>query len=233
MSSSVLLVEDDPDILELLNIHLADEGYELTQVTDGNSGYQQTQDNRFDLIILDLMLPGMDGIELCKKVRANDDTTPVLMLTAKSEEIDRVVGLECGADDYMTKPFSIRELKARVKAILRRMQTMSSPAESNGNAIIKSGELVIDSHKRKVTLHDQRLELTPKEYELLWLLASNPGRSYSRDEILSKVWGYEFHGYEHTVNSHINRLRAKIEPDISKPSYILTSWGIGYRFTEE
>lgn len=233
MSSSVLLVEDDPDILELLNIHLADEGYELTQVTDGNSGYQQTQDNRFDLIILDLMLPGMDGVELCKKVRANDDTTPVLMLTAKSEEIDRVVGLECGADDYMTKPFSIRELKARVKAILRRMQTMSSPAESNGNAIIKSGELVIDSHKRKVTLHDQRLELTPKEYELLWLLASNPGRSYSRDEILSKVWGYEFHGYEHTVNSHINRLRAKIEPDISKPSYILTSWGIGYRFTEE
>jgi len=233
MSSSVLLVEDDPDILELLTIHLADEGYELTQVSDGDSGYQQTQDKRFDLIILDLMLPGMDGVELCKKVRANDDTTPVLMLTAKSEEIDRVVGLECGADDYMTKPFSIRELKARVKAILRRMQTMSSPAESNGNAIVKSGDLVIDSHKRKVTLHDQRLELTPKEYELLWLLASNPGRSYSRDEILSKVWGYEFHGYEHTVNSHINRLRAKIEPDISKPSYILTSWGIGYRFTEE
>ena len=233
MSSSVLLVEDDPDILELLTIHLADEGYELTQVSDGDSGYQQTQDKRFDLIILDLMLPGMDGVELCKKVRANDDTTPVLMLTAKSEEIDRVVGLECGADDYMTKPFSIRELKARVKAILRRMQTMSGPAESNGNAIVKSGDLVIDSHKRKVTLHDQRLELTPKEYELLWLLASNPGRSYSRDEILSKVWGYEFHGYEHTVNSHINRLRAKIEPDISKPSYILTSWGIGYRFTEE
>ena len=233
MNRHVLIVEDDKDIVELLDIHLTDEGYHLDKAYDGLEGMQKAEENAYDLIILDIMLPNMDGIQLCSRLRGKDIYTPVLMLTAKSEEVDRVLGLESGADDYMTKPFSVRELTARVKAIFRRMEMMQDNAKSSQKTQLKFDRLTIDHNKRKVIFDEHRIKLTPKEFDLLWLLASNPGRSYGREEILSLVWGYEFEGYEHTVNSHINRLRSKIEPNLSKPTYILTTWGIGYRFTED
>jgi DNA-binding response OmpR family regulator len=152
------------------------------------------------------------------------------MLTARSEEIDKIIGLETGADDYLTKPFSIRELLARIKAVLRRVDINVSYQKTDS---IEIGDLSIDPSKRKVMLGNRKLELTPKEFDLLYLFMTNPGRSYSREALLNAIWGYEFNGYEHTVNSHINRLRSKIEPDLSSPKYILTSWGIGYRFTDE
>ncbi|MCL4143472.1 UNVERIFIED_CONTAM: hypothetical protein GTU68_032111 [Idotea baltica] len=217
----ILLVEDDHDIVNLLSIHLNDLGHSLTREFDGWEGLKKALHNVYDLIILDLMLPGMDGMEICRQIRAEKITTPILMLTARSEEIDKVLGLESGADDYLTKPFSIREFIARVKAIFRREQQL------------RFGDLMVDGESRKVTILDNRVELTPKEFDLLFLLASHPGRSYSRDKLLSQVWGYDFNGYEHTVNSHINRLRSKIESDLSQPQYILTTWGVGYRFNDE
>jgi len=177
------------------------------------------------------MLPDIDGFDVCRQLRAEKIKTPILMLTARSEEIDKIIGLETGADDYLTKPFSVRELVARVKAILRRAEINLD--KSSEDKVIEYGELFIDPTKRKALLGGAKLELTPKEFDLLFLFVSNPGKSYSREALLQKVWGHEFRGYEHTVNSHINRLRAKIEPDISKPTYILTTWGVGYRFTDE
>ena len=230
---NVLLVEDDSDILELLQIHLKDLGCQIQISTDGESGLQTALDGSFDLIILDVMLPGIDGLEVCRQLRAKQVPTPILMLTARSEEIDKVLGLETGADDYLTKPFSIREFIARVKAMFRRVKMIKETGDDQANAVIVKQDLTIDKEKRKVTLHSQRLDLTPKEFDLLVLLASNPGHSYSRNRLLRIVWGYDFEGYEHTVNSHINRLRAKIEPDPNQPSYILTTWGVGYRFTDE
>ena len=228
----VLLVEDDSNIVELLSIHLTDLECDITSCTDGYKGLTVALNDSFDLIILDIMLPKVDGLDICKEIRANRINTPILMLTAKSEEIDKVLGLESGADDYLTKPFGVREFIARVKAIFRRAK-MSTTTENTSKRFITSGDLFVDVEKRKVTIQDNRIELSPKEFELLVLLASHPGKSYARTQILNLVWGYEFNGYEHTVNSHINRLRSKIEPDISKPTYILTTWGVGYRFTED
>ena len=229
----VLLVEDDPDIVDLLEIHLTDLDCQLTKAYDGVKGLQEAINDTFDLIILDLMLPGMDGMEICRQIRGDKIHTPILMLTAKSEEIDKVLGLESGADDYLTKPFSIREFLARVKAIFRRVQMIQKDVTSEHHKNLRYGELTVDPENRKVTIEDRRIELTPKEFDLLYLMASHPGKSYSRDKLLSLVWGYEFNGYEHTVNSHINRLRAKIEPNLSQPRYILTTWGVGYRFNDE
>ena len=172
----------------------------------------------------------MDGVDVCKKLRL-EKNTPVIMLTSKSEEIDRVLGLEIGADDYITKPFSIRELMARIKAVLRRTQNQNEPQTKNSTLSFEN--LNIDVEKRKILVHDQRIELSPKEFELLVLMASNPGRNYSRSELLNVIWGYNFEGYEHTVNSHINRLRAKIEKDMANPTFILTTWGVGYKFNED
>lgn len=229
----VLLIEDDRDIVNLLEIHLNDLNCQLQKVYDGQSGLRMALKESFDLIILDLMLPQLDGLEVCRKLRAEKVMTPLLMLTARSEEIDKVLGLETGADDYLTKPFSIREFIARVKALFRRVE-MTTPADASRHAKhISFDELDIEPIKRKVTLDGSRIELTPKEFDLLLLLASNPGRSYSRESLLNTVWGYEYNGYEHTVNSHINRLRTKIEPNLSTPRYILTTWGVGYRFAEE
>ncbi|MCR9250379.1 MAG: response regulator transcription factor [bacterium] len=228
----VLLVEDDVHIRDLLEIHLKDLGCHLTTQTDGLKGLNTALTDPFDLIVLDIMLPNMDGLEICRKLRAEKIATPILMLTARSEEIDKILGLETGADDYLTKPFSVREFIARVKAIFRRVElltTKDTPQES----ALKFGDLEIDKSKRKVSLGSNRIELTPKEFDLLALLASHPGRSYSREQLLSLIWGYEFSGYEHTVNSHINRLRAKIEPDVNNPTFIMTTWGIGYRFNDE
>lgn len=226
----ILIIEDDPEIIKLLEIHLTDLIYTTSKAMDGEVGLQMALENDYDLILLDLTLPTMDGVEICKKLRERKNT-PVIMLTAKSEEIDRVLGLEIGADDYITKPFSIRELLARIKAVMRR--TDSSKIERGKSSAIAAEGLLIDIDKRKVVLDDKRVELSPKEFELLVLMASNPGRNYTRTELLDMIWGYNFEGYEHTVNSHINRLRAKIESDMANPTYILTTWGVGYKFNED
>lgn len=229
----VLIIEDDPDILELLQIHLTDLDCESEIAMDGLQGLEEAKKQSFDLIILDIMLPKLDGLDVCRKLRAQNITTPILMLTARSEEIDKVLGLETGADDYLTKPFSVREFIARVKAMFRRVKMIRETGDEQEEIEIKKYDLVIEKTKRKVTLDGERLDLTPKEFDLLVLLASNPGHSYTRNRLLRIVWGYDFEGYEHTVNSHINRLRAKIEPDPNQPRYILTTWGVGYRFTDE
>jgi len=229
----VLIIEDDPQITELLKIHLADLSCQVTSVANGIEALEFASKGQFDLLILDLMLPGMNGMEICRRLRLSGNLTPILMLSAKSEEIDKVVGLETGADDYLTKPFSLREFIARVKVIFRRKEDVATDLPRTEGARMKFGELEIDPDKRKITLNNARIELSPKEFELLSLLASNPGKSYSRKRLLNLVWGYDFEGYEHTVNSHINRLRGKIEKDISNPRYILTTWGVGYRFNEE
>ena len=229
----VLVVEDDKNIVELLEIHLKDLDCHLVTAFDGADGLYKATHQSFDLIILDLMLPKVDGMEVCRQLRAAKIATPIMMLTAKSEEIDKVLGLETGADDYLTKPFSVREFIARVKAIFRRTQLIKAEFEDTKPKVLHYANLTIDVEMRKVTLFGKRVELSPKEFDLLNLLASNPGKSYNRSRILNLVWGYDFDGYEHTVNSHINRLRSKIEPNISEPTYILTTWGIGYRFNED
>jgi len=226
----ILLIEDDRDISNLVRIHLSDLQYEVEQMFDGKEGLLRALEKQHCLIVLDLMLPGMDGITICQRLRAAKVGTPILMLTSKAEEIDKVLGLETGADDYMTKPFSVRELVARVKALLRRMDGTPAPSAQAGDIDVPG--LRINTAKRQVEVHGQRVELTPKEYDLLLHLATHPGVTFSRDELLSKVWGYEFSGYEHTVNSHINRLRNKVERDIAKPEFILTTWGVGYRFID-
>jgi len=226
----LLIIEDDPEIIKLLEIHFADLIYTTEKAMDGKIGLRMALEKNYDLILLDLTLPTMDGIEVCKKIRAKKDT-PIIMLTAKSEEIDRVLGLEIGADDYITKPFSVRELLARVKAVMRRSGRKA--LEEKSSAILSYEKLYIDIDKRKVLLDDKKIELSPKEFELLILMASNPGRNYSRTELLNIIWGYNFEGYEHTVNSHINRLRAKIESDMANPNYIITTWGVGYKFNED
>ena len=231
--NKVLVIEDDPDIVDLLEIHLKDLSCELIKCYSGEDGLVQVRSNPLDLIILDIMLPGIDGMEVCRKIRSEHINVPVLMLTAKSEEIDKVLGLEIGADDYLTKPFSIREFIARVKAIFRRSQMIEDSLTSEGGNVIEVADLKVDVEMRKVTVQGRKVELSPKEFELLVLLASNPGKSYNRSRLLNLVWGYDFEGYEHTVNSHINRLRAKIEPDMANPTFILTTWGVGYKFNEE
>lgn len=233
MNKQVLIIEDDKDISGLIEIHLRDMGCEVMILDRGDDGLDVALKMAFDVIILDLMLPGKDGLEICRELRAAQVKTPILMLTARSEEIDKILGLEMGADDYLTKPFSVRELTARVKAIFRRVELLSTATNQVENEVLRFDDMMIDKDKRKVMIGEERIELTPKEFDLLWLMASNPGTSYSRDRLLSLIWGYEFEGYEHTVNSHINRLRVKIEKDLSTPKYILTTWGVGYRFNDD
>ncbi len=229
----ILLIEDDPDIAALLDIHIGDLGVELESVGDGREGLRKALDNEYEMVILDVMLPGMDGLEICRNIREKKKTMPILMLTAKSEELDKVLGLELGADDYMTKPFSIRELLARIKSIRRRISSIKQDQYPNKQpSVVEHGGLIIDLDKRKVQVDGQRVECTAKEFELLTLFALNPGKAYSREELLNLVWGYQFGGYEHTVNSHINRLRSKIERDPANPIYIKTVWGVGYKFAE-
>ena len=226
----ILLVEDDPDIIQLLNLHLSEPAYQLTSCSSGREAIQNIRDDAFDFVLLDIMLPDKDGIEVCRAIREQKVKTPIMMLSARSEEIDKVLALEMGADDYMTKPFSVRELNARIKAHLRSREP-EAPIESVQE--IRFKELVIDNNLKKVSLKNKRLELTQKEFDLLLQLARNPGKTYSRQELLQLVWGYNISEYEHTVTSHINRLRIKLETDLNKPQYILTTWGVGYRFTDE
>lgn len=229
MASKVLVIEDDQDIARLVKLHLGELDCQVTLAHDGVVGLAEAESGRHDLIILDLMLPGMDGMEVCRRLRARTDYTPILMLTAKSSELERVLGLEMGADDYLTKPFSVLELQARVKAILRRVRKLSSP-QAGGQRAIGAGELVIDADRREVSLRGAAVELTAKEFDLLLHFARHPGLVFTRAQLLDRVWGYSHSGYEHTVNSHINRLRAKIEKNPNQPEYIETVWGVGYKF---
>jgi DNA-binding response OmpR family regulator len=229
----VLIIEDDIHIIGLLEIHLKDLNCEVVYATNGLDGLEMALNRPFDLVILDIVIPFMNGLELCRRIRAQFQKIPILIISAKAEEIDKVLGLETGADDYITKPFGIREFIARVNVIFRRREISMTPSEETKNTFIRFGDLEIDIEKRKISLQGTRIELSPKEFELFVLMATNPGKSYSRQRLLNLVWGYDFDGYEHTVNSHINRLRGKIEPDLSKPKYILTTWGIGYRFNED
>jgi DNA-binding response OmpR family regulator len=228
----VLIIEDDIHLVELLHIHLADLGCQPLIARLGKEGLQKAIHDTYDLIVLDIMLPDLNGLDICKQIRSQHIRTPILMLSAKSEEIDKVLGLELGADDYLTKPFSIREFIARVKVIFRRSESGEPSSQELPTGALTLGDVYIDPQKRKVLVKGLVVELTPKEFDLLWLLASHAGYSYSRKDILRLVWGYEFDGYEHTVTAHINRLRSKIEPVLSAPTYILTSWAVGYRFTD-
>jgi len=232
MRKSVLIVEDDQDIAHLVALHLKDIDCEVETVADGKTGLERAQDGEHDLIILDLMLPGVDGLEICRRVRSRADYTPILMLTARTSEFDRVLGLELGADDYLTKPFSILELVARVKALFRRMEALASQDDLAENAPLRLRDLSIEPDKRSVEVRGEAVQLTAKEFDLLLHFARYPGRVFTRAQLLDQVWGYGHEGYEHTVNSHINRLRSKIEEDPAKPRYVLTVWGIGYRFSE-
>ena len=198
---NVLIIEDDKEISNLIAIHLKDLDCEVNKIYDGLNGLNAAKNNPFDLIILDIMLPGMDGFEITRQLRKAEIDTPILMLTAKSEEADKILGLEFGADDYLTKPFSIREFIARVKAIFRRVDILTREKDRENN--LQFGSLAIDITSRKVLLNNKRIELTPKEFDLLYLLASHPGRTYTRENLLNLIWGTQYSGYEHTVNSHI------------------------------
>jgi DNA-binding response OmpR family regulator len=234
MEKRVLIIEDDKDITDLVDIHLGDLGYSLDKSHDGESGLSKALSGDYDLILLDLMLPKLEGLEVCKRIREKDKALPIIMLTSRSEEMDKILGLELGADDYIVKPFSIRELIARVKANLRSVEAIKEEVtkESDSKSEIHIGDLTINFDKRKVLLGPDTIDLTAKEFDLLSHFAQHPGRSYNRADLLSAVWGYQFSGYEHTVNSHINRLRTKIEENPAEPKFIKTVWGIGYRFIE-
>ncbi len=231
MTRKILVIEDNEDIAKVISLHLRDIHCVVEHTTDGKQGYELARSGSFDLVILDLMLPGMEGLEICQRLRAQSNYTPILMLTSKSSELDRVLGLEMGADDYLTKPFSIRELLARVKALFRRIDVFSQNTDIALKQI-KIGEISIHIDKRTVTISDKLIDLTAKEFDLLLQFVENPGRVYTRSQLLDLVWGYGHEGYEHTVNSHINRLRNKIENNPAKPHYILTVWGVGYKFND-
>lgn len=234
MHEKILVVEDQEDINALITLNLESLNYTVTPCDDGSEGLRLATEEQFDLIVLDIMLPGMDGLQICQTLRAKGNYTPILMLTAKKSEADRVVGLEVGADDYLTKPFSVLELQARVKALLRRVafHKQGSDEEDEDCDELKFKKLSIRKQKRDILLNGQAVSLTAKEFDLLLYMANFPGQVFSREQLLNAVWGYHHSGYEHTVNSHINRLRAKLEEDPSEPEFVLTVWGIGYKFNE-
>lgn len=222
----VLVIEDEPDMAELLRLHLGELPADVECTGDGISGLQAAQaQGPWDLIVLDLRLPGMAGLDICRHLRAAGDPVPILMLTSRGAELDRVLGLELGADDYLTKPFSVLELSARVRALWRRSDRRSSPARDDEPAVLHRGALRLDRVQHKAWLRDSEVTLTSREFELLWCFAREPGRAFSRADLLDQVWGTQHDGYEHTVNTHINRLRNKIGE-----GFIHTVWGRGYRF---
>jgi len=231
---SLLVVEDDQNISTAISEYFSRAGYNVKTVEDGLSGVKAALDDRPDAVVLDLMLPKMDGLAVCKELREKISYLPILMLTAKDDVVDKVLGLEMGADDYITKPFSLRELEARIKTVLRRSHNAVAAADGFGSeAPITRGKLRIDAEKREVSIGDRAVELTPKEFDLLKLFASNPGRVFPRKYLLEKIWDYSYEGYDRTIDSHINRLRAKIEDNPENPQMVLTVWGIGYKFSDE
>lgn len=232
MTRKALIIEDNHDIARLIQLHLGDIHFDADIAGDGGAGLARFQRVRYDLVVLDLMLPVQDGLSVCRALRAAPGYVPILMVTAKSTELDRVLGLEVGADDYLTKPFSIPEFLARIKALFRRMEAMGGGDEGAAGTRVH-GDLSINPGKRQVCIEDREIPLTVKEFDLLLHFARHPGRVYSRARLLDEIWGYHHNGYDHTVNSHINRLRAKIEQDPARPRYILTVWGVGYKFNDQ
>ena len=229
----LLIIEDSVSLRRSLRIGLENLGFTIDETGDGAEGLSMAMTGEYELIILDIMLPSIDGITLLQTIRAKQLDVRVLILSAKQEPEDRVKGLLIGADDYLTKPFSIRELVARVKALLRRREMFLTSQETEvEDKELNIGDLMINEGMRKVRIRGENIDLSPKEFDLLVLLASNPGKTYTRMHLLNKIWGYEFEGFEHTVNSHINRLRSKVEQNMHEPEYILTTWGVGYKFRE-
>ncbi len=230
----ILLIEDDRDIAGIVSSALSDEGYRVQHAVDGRSGLDRALRDPPDLVILDLGLPLLDGMDVCRRIRQRDPATPIMMLTARAAEADRVRGLETGADEYVVKPFGVRELAARVRALLRRVRTdrENRPAAQTAPARIERGSLVVDPGRRMASLDGRAVVLTAKEFDLLTLFAASPGRAWTRAELLERLWPGEYEGGGHTVNSHINRLRAKIEADPVHPRFIETVWGVGYRFAD-
>jgi DNA-binding response OmpR family regulator len=236
MSDSVLLVEDDKDIADLIKVNLLELGVETTHQDKGDKALALALENDYSILILDVMLPGTSGLDICRQVREKKPSQAIIMLTAKDSETDRVLGLELGADDYMTKPFSVRELQARVRSQLRKvhfMQAAASEPAVNSDSNLVIGNLSINQKNHQVIFNERELELTATEFELLHHLASHPNQVFSRSQLLESVWGYHHSGYEHTVNSHINRLRAKIEVDATSPQIVQTVWGVGYKFAPQ
>ena len=230
MLRTLLIVEDQHDLAELVALHLADLAQRIHVCNDGTEALRIAASDPPDLVVLDLCLPGLDGLEVCRRLRASPRYVPILMLTSRSSEAERVLGLEFGADDYLVKPFNVMELVARAKAIVRRMDALDDAAD---DAIIGNDALRIDPAARRVTLNGTEIALTAREYDLLLHFARHPGRVFTREQLLDTVWGGAHGGYAHTVNSHINRLRAKIESDAADPRRIQTVWGVGYRFAGE
>lgn len=226
----VLIVEDDLHIAELLRMHLRDEGYAVEHAADGHAGLRELERGQWDALVLDLMLPGIDGLEICRRARAMARYTPIIIISARSSEVHRILGLELGADDYLAKPFSVLELVARVKALLRRTDALARNARMELGSL-SLGEIDIEPQAREVRVAGKSIELTPREFDLLYFFARNPGKVFSRLDLLNHVWGYSHDGYEHTVNTHINRLRIKIEADPAQPRHILTVWGHGYKLS--
>jgi DNA-binding response OmpR family regulator len=230
---TLLVVEDDENISTAISEYFSRAGYNVRTAEDGLAGVQAALQDHPDAIILDLMLPKMDGLAVCRELREKAPYIPILMLTAKDDVVDKVLGLEMGADDYITKPFSLRELEARIKSVLRRVRTSVGKNGAGDDAPITRGKLRIDPSKREVMVGERLVELTPKEFDLLRLFASNPGRVFPRKYLLEKIWDYSYEGYDRTIDSHINRLRAKIEDNPENPQMVLTVWGIGYKFFDE
>ena len=224
----ILIVDDEKLLVKGIKFNLEQDGYETETAYDGEEALKLARDKSISLIILDLMIPKIDGLTVCQKVR-EFSTVPIIMLTAKTEDMDKILGLEYGADDYLTKPFNILELKARIKAILRRSSYNSQPANKN---TVNAGGIELDYNLRRVRIDNKTIELTAKEFDLCDLFVSNPGKVYSRENLLDIVWGYDYPGDIRTVDVHVRRLREKIEPDAAVPTYILTKWGVGYYFKE-
>ncbi|HKX32382.1 MAG TPA: response regulator transcription factor [Blastocatellia bacterium] len=232
-SEKLLIVEDDPALQRMIGDYFRHTGYQVITAGDGESGARMALELRPTLVILDLMLPRLDGLSVCRRIRERNAMLPIIMLTARDDLVDKVLGLELGADDYLTKPFSLRELEARIKSLLRRTRAVSANSSDPEQAPIVRGPLRIDPTRREVTIDGRLVELTPKEFELLLLFAANPGRVFSRKYLLEKIWDYAYSGYDRTIDSHINRLRAKIEESPDQPQLVMTVWGVGYKFNDE
>lgn len=230
--TSLLIIEDDDNISTAIEEYFSRAGYTVNTAPDGIAGIEAAIKNRPDVVVLDLMLPKMDGLAVCKELRQKNHQMPILMLTAKDDVVDKVLGLEMGADDYITKPFSLREVEARIKSVLRRARAATVSGDGKDEAPIVRGNLRVDPLRREVTIAGRQVELTPKEFDLLRLFAANPGRVFPRKYLLEKIWDYSYEGYDRTIDSHINRLRAKIEKNPDSPQLVLTVWGIGYKFTD-
>ena len=231
-ATSLLVIEDDDNISTAIEEYFSRSGYTVTTAADGVAGVEAAVKARPDVVVLDLMLPKMDGLAVCKELRLKNPQMPIVMLTAKDDVVDKVLGLEMGADDYITKPFSLREVEARIKSVLRRARATAAAGDGLDETPIVRGNLRVDPVRREVTIADRHVDLTPKEFDLLRLFAANPGRVFPRKYLLEKIWDYSYEGYDRTIDSHINRLRAKIEENPEKPQLVLTVWGIGYKFTD-